>query len=92
MIKALLLIFDPIATWERIVVAQRRWPFILLGYVLPLLGLSCLAEGYGLMRWGKTAGEIPHVRIFSQNRAVAFESAQLILGLLVIFLGARLIK
>ena len=45
MIKALLLIFEPIATWEGIFRARRSLLFILVIYLLPLLLLTSAAEG-----------------------------------------------
>src|SRR4051812_20130356 len=49
MIKALLLIFAPERVWERIFRAPRSIGAILLTYLLPLLLISSLAEGYGLV-------------------------------------------
>ena len=57
MIKALLLIFDPIATWEGILRARRGMVSILVVYLLPLLLLTSACEGYGLVHWGKWQGE-----------------------------------
>jgi hypothetical protein len=53
MIRALQLIFVPAAGWERIVLDQRRWVSILTGYLIPLLLLLAMIEGYGMVRWGK---------------------------------------
>ena len=57
MIKALLLVLNPAATWDRIALAKRSWPVILLGYLFPLWVIGAIAEGYGLVRrvnrtWG----------------------------------------
>jgi len=92
MIKALLLIFDPVRTWEGIVADQRRWLSILAGHVLPLLLLVSAAEGYGLVRWGKPRGDISHLYPMSLAQAVVFEAAELVLSLFIVFLAARIIK
>ena len=94
MIKALLLIFEPAATWERIFRTQRSLGFILLLYLLPLLGFTSAVEGYGLVRWGKYQyhGEVPRSRTYSVGEAAAFEGAQVGLALLIIFIGAKLVK
>jgi hypothetical protein len=92
MIKALLLIVDPTATWESIVAVRRKWGLILVGYVLPLLLLTSAVEGYGLTRWGKPRGEISYTRVYPVPETIVFESAQLVLSLLVVFFAARLIK
>ena len=92
MIKAILLIIEPVPTWERIVSAQRRWSSILLGHLLPLLLVVCGVEGYGLVRWGKPRGRIPHLQAFTVSETIVFESAQLILSVGIVFLGAKLLK
>lgn len=56
MIKALLLIFDTAATWDRISQAQRRVGFILVCFLLPLLGITSVVEGFGLVHWGRYRG------------------------------------
>jgi hypothetical protein len=92
MIKALLLIFEPIATWEGIYRARRSMTFILAIYLLPLLLLVAVGEGYGLVHWGKWQSNFPHLKKFSVHEAVVVESAQFLLSLLVIFTGAAMIK
>jgi hypothetical protein len=92
MIKALLLIFEPAATWERIVSARRGWIYIFLVYLMPFLVLTSLAEGYGLMHWGKWQSDVVRLKKFSLNEAALFETGQLVLTLLVVFIGAKLVK
>jgi uncharacterized membrane protein YecN with MAPEG domain len=96
MIKALLLIFEPIATWDRILLARRNLGFILVAYLLPMVLLCSAAEGYGLAHWGKwqsgAPGVVPRLKHFSPAEAFLIESAQFLLSLLVVFLGARLVK
>src|SRR5438445_2955591 len=91
MIKALLLIFEPIATWERIWRARRGCAFILLMYLLPTLVLISAAEGYGLYHWGKSR-ELGPRKFYSIGEAVIFEFAQFLLYLGVVFIGTKLIK
>ncbi|MGA2659013.1 MAG: YIP1 family protein [Verrucomicrobiota bacterium] len=92
MIKALLLIFDTVATWERIVQAQRRVGFVLAFFLLPLLGFTSAVEGFGLVRWGKPRGEVSWVKRFSVSEAAIFEGAQVVLWLLIIFVSAKVVK
>ena len=92
MIKALLLIVRPVPTWERIAVAQRKWVLILMGYLVPLLVLTSVLEGFGLVHWRKPRGGIVHPRALSLRQTIVFETAQLVLSLAVVVLGARLIK
>ena len=53
MIKALMLVFMPVRTWDEIVQAQRGVLKILTIYLLPLLLVTSLIEGYGLVHWGE---------------------------------------
>jgi hypothetical protein len=104
MIRALLLIFDPIATWDGIIRAQRGVVSILLVYLLPFLLLTSACEGYGLVHWGKVQhdslihwgkaqGEgVRYVKKFSLGETVVVEAAQLLLSLAVVFAGAKLVK
>jgi hypothetical protein len=92
MIKALLLIFSPVAAWEQIVADRRRWVGIFWGYLLPLLLLVSLAEGYGLMRWGKARLETLPPKPLSLSEALVFETGQAILSVFIVFTGALLVK
>ncbi len=92
MIKALLLIFDTVATWERIARAQQRVGFILVVFLLPLLGFTSAVEGYGLVRWGKDRGEVPRMKSFSVPEAAVFEGVQVVLWLLIILASAKVLK
>ena len=91
MIKALLLIFEPYATWERIRRARRGLAFVLLLHLLPTLLLISAAEGYGLHQWGR-ARELGPRRIYNTGEVIIFEATQFILFVAVVFIGARLIK
>jgi hypothetical protein len=92
MIKALLLIFDPAGTWERIFQARRRLGFILVFFLLPLLGLTSAVEGYGLVHWGKYRGEVPRMKSYSVSEAAVFEGAQVVLWLVIVFTTAKVLK
>jgi hypothetical protein len=92
MIKALLLIFDPAATWERISLARRSLGFILLLYLCPLLLLGALAEGYGLVHLGKLRGLGDQAHLFTRGEAFIFETAQFLVSIGLVFLGAKLVK
>jgi hypothetical protein len=92
MIKALLLIFDPARTWEGIFRARRSLVFVLVVYLFPLLLLASAAEGYGLVHWGKWQGEIVRIKTFPLREAVVIETARFLLALVVVFVGASMIK
>ena len=92
MIKALLLIFDPVGSWEGIFRARRSLGFILALYLLPLLLVTSAAEGFGLVHWGKKQGEFGRLNHFPLREAVLIEVAQILVSLVVVFGGASLIK
>jgi hypothetical protein len=107
MINALLLIFKPITTWDRIISAQRGVLSILAIYLLPLLLLTSACEAYGLIHWGKWQregflenlvhmGKGPHqissLKKFSPGETLVIETAQLLLSLGIVFAGAKLVK
>ncbi len=92
MIKALLLIFDTVPTWERIFQTQRRLGFIVLCFLLPLLGITSAVEGYGLVHWGKYHGEVQRLKNYSITEATLFEVAQILLFLALVFISAKVVK
>lgn len=92
MIKALLLVLDPAGGWDTIVQKKRSWPVILVGYLAPLWLIAFVAEGYGLVHWGKPRGVVAELKPFSNSEALIFELLQLCLMGVVVFVGARLIK
>lgn len=91
MIRALLLIFEPIATWDRIFRSRRSLGFVLAAYLVPTVLLTCLVEGHGLYKWGQPR-EIGPSKLYNRGEVVLFETASFILWLGVVFLGARLVK
>jgi hypothetical protein len=92
MIKVLLLIFEPAGTWDGIVRAQRSLSYLLFVFLLPLLVLGGLAEGAGLIYWGEPQGEFGQLKKFPLGEAAVYEVAQVLLSILVVFVGAKLIK
>src|SRR6516162_2201350 len=92
MIKALLLIFDPAATWEGIMRARRSLTFVLLAYLCPFLLIVFAVEGYGLVHLGRTRGLGGRAHLFTSGEAVIIEVAQFLISIGLIFLGAKLVK
>src|ERR1041385_8479796 len=92
MIKVLLLIFDPVRTWEGVVAARRSRTALLLGYFLPLLVLVSVIEGYGLIHVHRARGQMGRIETLSVPQMVFYEVAQFALAILVLFILAYLIK
>jgi len=90
MIKALLLLIRPVPTWEGIATAGRGILFVLFLYLLPLILLTSVVEGYGLQHWGKwQKGEVSYLKKFSVPETVVIEAAYSVLLLGVAFVGAQ---
>jgi len=92
MINALLLVFEPVATWERLFRSQRGVIFVSVVNLLPMLVLSSIAEGWGLVRWGKRLGVAEHLKFFTPDEAIRFELLQNCALLLIILGTAFLLR
>src|SRR5947209_7831962 len=92
MINALLVLFSPAETWDRISGAQRRFSYILLTYLLPVMIVSCFVEGAGLHLWGKWGGEVSHLRKWPVNEVIVLETGQLVVLLVIVFFNSALVK
>lgn len=57
-----------------------------------MIALSCAAEGYGLVHWGKYRGEVAHLKQFPIQEAIVIEVAQFLLYLAQVFIAARMVK
>jgi hypothetical protein len=90
MIKALLLLIRPVPTWEGIDRAARSITYILCLHLLPLIILTSVAEGYGLMHWGKKhRGEVDFgVKHYALQEVVVIETAHSLLLLGMAFVVA----
>ncbi|HOX56354.1 MAG TPA: YIP1 family protein [Candidatus Paceibacterota bacterium] len=91
MIKTLLLIIEPATTWEGISRARRSVPFVLVAFLLPLLLLASVGEGYGLVNWGKWQ-DFGRLKKFSAAEALVVQTAQIVLSLVVVLMGAYFLK
>lgn len=92
MINALLVLFSPAETWDRIGGAQRRFAYILFTYLLPVMIISSVVEGAGLHIWGKWGGEVSHLKKWPVAEVVIFEAGQFAVMLLIIFFNSTLVK
>ncbi len=92
MLKALFLIFEPVAAWERVFTARRSVGFTLTFYLLPMLLVVAVTGGYGLVTGGKWQAEIGQFKKFSVNEAVIYQAAEMLLMLVVIAICAHIIR
>jgi hypothetical protein len=93
MVKALLLIFDPTGTWEKLQTANHSVWRVFFLYLLPIMLLAFAVEGWLLMQFGmERGGIIERVVPVTKELVLRYELAQFILGLAVCFLGAWLFR
>jgi Yip1 domain len=92
MIKALFLIFEPAAAWDRVVEAQRGLKSILGLYLLPMLLIVVAVQGFGMVEWGKYQSAIGVMKKYTVNQAVVYCTAQFLLLALVVIICAHLVK
>jgi hypothetical protein len=92
MIKALLLIITPGPAWERVAEAGRGLAIIFACYLVPMLLIVGVAEGFGLVHWGVAQMNSGLINKMTVNEAVIFEAARSLLMLVVIAVCAVSIK
>jgi hypothetical protein len=92
MFKAVQLLFVPGEAWVKIVATKRGVVGTILVGLLPLLVLSCAAEGFALGHWGDYLGHMEHRTLFSPHLIWRLEIIQLLMGLMMVFAGAKLIQ
>jgi hypothetical protein len=94
MIKALFLIFEPEAAWNRVALAlSRRGLGYLVGLnLLPMMLLVGAVEGFGLVKWGRWQSAMSQIKFFSMREALIYETAEMLLMAVVILAGAHFIK
>ena len=91
MIKAILLTFEPVKTWERIVLVKKSFGFVLLVFLTPLILLSVGCEMAGLIYFGRKMDYGPAIQL-PQKIQITYGVTQLVFSFAVVFIGARLIK
>jgi len=93
MIKALLLLIRPVQTWDGIDRSARSIAFILFAHLLPLILLTSVLEGYGLMQWGrKRQSGMAFVKLYELREVIVIETAQGLLLVGMVLLGAYAAK
>lgn len=92
MIKALFLIFEPMAAWDRVALSRRGLLFIVTFYLMPMMLIVAALQGYSLVEWGRWQADVSEIKKFTHQEAVIFEAMELLLMSAVIALCAHMIK
>ena len=92
MLTVFFLLFEPDVAWEKIAQARRGFAYILIVHLLPLIALATVAEGWGLMNWGRWQEHYQKTRIWTdQTMVIHFEILQAVLFLAVVLISALLL-
>lgn len=91
MIKAIMLIFEPVLTWDRIAQAQRSFQFVLMFFLVPTILLSVGGEMAGIFYLGRPHELGESVKL-PMLRVAAYAAAQLVASFAVVFIGAKMVK
>ena len=91
MIKAIRLIFEPAQAWTEIAQAKKSLRAVFFLFLLPLVILSVGGEVAGMHYWGRLDDLNEKVKL-STKILIYYGVAQFVLSLVVVFLGASLIK
>jgi nitrate reductase NapE component len=92
MIKAIFLIIEPLAAWDRVATARKNLFSIFAFYLLPMMLIVALVEGYAMIHWGRVRPPLGEVRLYSLQDTIEFEISQMLLMGLVIVLSSYFIK
>jgi uncharacterized membrane protein YidH (DUF202 family) len=92
MIRAILLVFEPFLTWERIQRSSANAWSILLTNTLPLLIAGAVLEAYALVNWGEWQTMVNRTKLFPVGEAVVYVTAQALVMLFVILVSAWVIR
>jgi hypothetical protein len=92
MIKALLLLIDPLKTWDSIARAQRGFGFVFFIFLLPMVLISAAVEGYGLVNFGRWQSGVEKLRYFTTGEAVVYEAFQALISIMIVLIAAKVLK
>ena len=92
MITALLLIFDPSRTWQRIMEAKRGVLFVLVLFLLPTIALTCAAEGWLVYKFGADDSALERNVAVAPALAIRYAATQAVLALLVVIIATLVVQ
>lgn len=90
-----MLIFKPVEAWQGVLLAKRSTVYLLVRYLLPMLLIAALAEGFGLVEWGRRQSGLQglhRIHKFTVGEAVVYGTLRLVALLLLVMVCASLIK
>ena len=91
MFYSLLLLVAPSWTWERITKSNKGYFFILVTHLFPLFAAAAFVQGWSLQKYGRWQPHFHLTKTYTHLGVIHFESAQMVLWLLMIFVSALLV-
>lgn len=88
MIKALLLVFNPAQTWEKIEQDTHPVAKVFFLFFLPLLLLSAAGEAWGLIKLSREQGLLDRISTYAPPLVLRYELLQAGATLVILFGGA----
>ena len=79
-------------TWAGILQSRRGVVYLLVRYLLPMILLAAVAEGFGLVEWGRHQSGLHRIHKFPVGETVVYETLRSLLLLSVVAICAALIK
>lgn len=92
MFLVLLMIFDADAGWGRVVESARSTVRVMLLHLFPLLLLGCVAEGFGMMHWGKHVSQFGTMKTFTLEETLRYQGCHFLVEFVVVCLCAVALK
>jgi len=92
MIQALVLMFEGGPAWDRIVLKAQGFARVFWLRLLPMLVITTVLEGLGLVHWGKWQPDFRYCKPFSPHQAIAYELGQSALNLGMILVCAWVVQ
>jgi hypothetical protein len=83
---------DSATAWRWAGEAGKSLTRLTVVHLLPLAALGCVAEGYGLMHWGRSVGDYGARQIVPLADVLRYEGARFALALLMVLLVACVLR
>jgi hypothetical protein len=84
--------FDPATGWRLAAEVGRSWLRLTFLHALPLLLVGCVAEGYGMLRWGRQVGAFGAVKHYAVPDVVRYEAVRFGIALVLVLAVAALVR
>lgn len=84
--------FDPAQGWHRAGLSGRSVARTILLHLVPMLLLGCLAEGYGMVHWGKPVGDLGARKTYPLEQVVPLQAAHFVAAIVLVLVCAVMVR